>query len=233
MDTIVSSQSKLEEPMAAQSKSPRKRRSAPQARGTARREKLVAAAIAVLDEVNVEDVSLADVAAEAGIPLGSIYHFFPGVHALFAEVARYFASIIDERLSRPYELVEGQQWSDVMAMAIDRAVTIYQQHPAYMQIILSGKAPAEVKLSDRENDSVIGEILCRGMAEHFEMPDIPNRNQVFFHAVEIADLMFMLSVSKHGHITADMAEEAKRASIAYLRVYLPGYLPPRRRIENE
>jgi len=50
---------------------------------------------------------------------------------------------------------------------------------------------------------------------------------VFFYTTEIVDLMFMLSVNKHGRITDEMAEEAKRAGVAYLRQYLPEFLPRR------
>ena len=53
------------------------------------------------------------------------------------------------------------------------------------------------------------------------------RTAIFFRAVEIADLMFSLSMLEHGAITPAMTEEAIRAVIGYLRTHLPATLPRR------
>jgi hypothetical protein len=45
--------------------------------------------------------------------------------------------------------------------------------------------------------------------------------------VEIADLMFSLSVLEHGRITAEMTGEAVRAMVGYLSAHLPAELPLR------
>jgi hypothetical protein len=50
---------------------------------------------------------------------------------------------------------------------------------------------------------------------------------MFFRAVEIADLMFSLSMLEHGSITPQMTEEAILAVTAYLGTHLPAALPRR------
>jgi hypothetical protein len=42
----------------------------------------------------------------------------------------------------------------------------------------------------------------------------------FYFFIEIADLIFTLSVIEHGNITAAMLDEAKRAGTAYLSTYI-------------
>jgi hypothetical protein len=48
---------------------------------------------------------------------------------------------------------------------------------------------------------------------------------MFFRAVEIADLMFSLSMLEHGSITPQMTEEAILAVTAYLGTHIPAVLP--------
>src|SRR5262249_34958286 len=92
--------------------------------------------------------------------------------------------------------------------------------------------PPELKLRDRKGDVAIGRLYEQHLQRFFELPSIADRSQVFFRAVEIADLMFGLSVLEDGTITPAMATEAARAGIAYLESYLPGALP-RRRVDAE
>lgn len=62
----------------------------------------------------------------------------------------------------------------------------------------------------------------------FVLPERKDRTALFFRAIEIADLMFSLSVLEHGAITGPMTEEAVRAVSAYLRTHFPASLPRRR-----
>jgi hypothetical protein len=96
-----------------------------------------------------------------------------------------------------------------------------------MQLQIGPKVPTELKLRDRQNDAAIGGIYERHIAAHFQLPQFEDRAQVFFRAVEIADLMFMLSVLERGYITTEMGQEASKAMCAYLACYLPPELPPR------
>jgi hypothetical protein len=59
------------------------------------------------------------------------------------------------------------------------------------------------------------------------LPRGSGRTATFFRAVEIADLMFSLSMLEHGSITPQMTEEAIRAVTGYLKTHLPASLPRR------
>ena len=59
-------------------------------------------------------------------------------------------------------------------------------------------------------------------------PNCRTARKCFSRAVEIADLMFGLSVLDNGMITNEMGAEAERAVIAYLGTYVPENLPRRR-----
>ena len=51
--------------------------------GRARRQKLLMGAKKLSETKAINDISLADVCEEAGIPRASAYHFFPNVEAIF------------------------------------------------------------------------------------------------------------------------------------------------------
>ena len=198
-----------------------------QGRGEARREQLLDAAIALLGESELENISLADIAKRAGIPVGSTYHFYPNINAVYAGLTLRFFEELDGVLAAPYSGPSTVSWQSIIETAIDRAASLYQSRPDYRQLILGGKAPAEIKLADRINDETIGKNVIDLIERHFVLPQFPRRNDVFLIAVEMADLLFTLSQVRHGEITPEMCVEAKRAVIGYLRSYLPEYLPRR------
>ena len=206
---------------------PLERRPSTQARGRARRELLIQTTKDLLDEQPLDTISLAEVAARAGIPTGSAYHFFPSLNSLFEALAERFAEELDAAISAPYEIADDAVWVDIFYQAVDRGRAIYEASPAYRQLIISGKSPAEIKLSDRVNDELGARLLIDAINQHFVLPDIPRVAEIFFYAVEIIDTFFMLSMLRNNEITNEMIIEAKRARYAYLRVYLPRELPRR------
>ena len=102
-----------------------------------------------------------------------------------------------------------------------RGMNYYAEHPASMKLQVGTKTPPDLKLHDRKSDVAPGTIYEQQIDVFFALPEMANRSTIFFRAIEIADLMFSLSVLEHGRITNDMEEEAKRAMCAYLECYIP------------
>jgi len=76
-------------------------------------------------------------------------------------------------------------------------------------------------LRDRASDVALGKVFEDNVASVFKLPVIAGRSALFFRAVEIADLMFCLSMLEHDRVTRTYGAQAKRAAIAYLESYLP------------
>ncbi|MDJ0917001.1 MAG: TetR family transcriptional regulator [Woeseiaceae bacterium] len=197
------------------------------AKGITRREALIDTAAELLETRSVDDISLKLIADTADIAVGSAYHFYQNSNEVFAALARRFGLELAAEIAAPYGEVESSSWQTMWCTAIDRAVALYRDKPAYARLIIGGEAPSEIKLSDRENDEQIGELFAEIIGRNFEFQDFPGRNGIFFIAVEIVDLVLSLSMIRLGHISENMADEAKRASIAYLRTYLPETMPVR------
>jgi AcrR family transcriptional regulator len=204
------------------------RRSTLHVRGMARREQLLSAARALLDERELDEISLGDVAARAGVPKGSAYHFYEDIKDLYAALlALTEAEVLKTQGLTITEPV--REWPDVIRILLRRGVAFYNGDRPACQLQIGPKTPPELKLRDRRSDFALGGIYQQQLRTWFELPDFLNAPQVFFRAVEIADLMFGLSVLESGKVTQEMGAEAERAVIAYLKTYLPEKLPRRRR----
>jgi AcrR family transcriptional regulator len=204
------------------------RRSTLRVRGIARRELLLSAARELLEERELDELSLGDVAARAGVPKGSAYHFYDDIEDLYAALL----TLTEEEILRAHRLPITEpvrEWPDVIRILIQRGVAFYNSNRPSRQLQIGPKTPPALKLRDRRSDFALGAIYQQQLGAAFEMPDLPDAAQVFFRAVEIADLMFGLSVLESGRITEPMGAEAERAFIAYLGTYLPANLPRRRR----
>lgn len=196
--------------------------------GIVRRARLLQAARSLLETHDLDSISLGDVAALAKVPKGSAYHFYADIKDLYANLLIEVNAELLEALGRPIE-DKPESWQEIMERLTNRGSAYYAENPASTQLQIGPKIPPELKLRDRQNDVALARIHENHLDRFFELPPIPNRSTVFFRAIEIADLMFSLSVLEHGRITPEMTKEASRAMCGYLSCYLPQTLPPRRK----
>jgi AcrR family transcriptional regulator len=200
------------------------RKSTLRVRGIARRERLLEAARTLLQSHELDAVSLGDVAKRAQVPTGSAYHFYANIKDVYAALI----TLIEEELHSHHSAALGKrprQWSDIVEELIERGVEYYSRNPAARKLLIGPHTPADLKYRDRQSDIGLARIFEEQVGRVFRLPNIPDLSNIFFRAVEIADLMFCLSMLQHGSITESMKSEAKRASVAYLATYLPRSLP--------
>ena len=195
-----------------------------QERGRTRRAVLVEAARKLLRARELDEISLTDIAEEAGIPKSSAYHFFSHVLEVFEAAASDMESeLLDylEQLS-----TEGcTDWRQVTNLFMGRGAAFFNSNRDAMQLLIGPKSPSAIKLKDRQNDFAIAGQLKDQISSHFQLPELADTPEIFFRGIEIADLFFGLSVIRHGHITKEFDSEAARATCAYLSLYLPTVLP--------
>jgi AcrR family transcriptional regulator len=197
--------------------------------GVARRKRLLAAARALLAHRELDEISLADVARSARIPKGSAYHYYGDILDLYVQLIGVLGEEMLEDVRRPVQGRALRSWSDIVAALIRRGAHYFNDHRAACQLIISPKTPPELKLRDRQSDKRIAKLFEEQIDRRFVLPERGARTAIFFRAVEIADLMFGLSMLEHGAITSGMTEEAVRAVIGYLGAHFPATLPRRTR----
>jgi AcrR family transcriptional regulator len=193
------------------------------ARGRERRQLLLDAAKALLQERRLDEVALPDVASAADIPKSSAYHFFADLNALYAELAATLDAELNVVLAEQIEAVA--EWKDIVQTIISRAATYFRANRSAQQLMFGPTTPPDIKRSSRSADMRHGAVLSDQIKIQFQLSDFPNQDKVFFRAVEIIDLMFGLSMLEFDELRDDMIEEAYRAAVAYLLLYLPPQLP--------
>lgn len=197
------------------------------AAGIARRQRLLAAARELLATRDFDTLSLADIAERARIPKGSAYHYYDDIMDLYGQLLVLIQEDMHVQLRRPLRAAAIESWPDVIAALLRRGERYYHADPAARQLILSPKSPPQLKLRDRQADVRLGGVFIDHLSAHFVLPELPGREAIFFRAVEIADLMFLLSVLEHGRVVSAMTAEGIRAVNGYLATYLPATLPRR------
>jgi AcrR family transcriptional regulator len=193
--------------------------------GIARRKRLLAAARELLGHRDLDDISLADVARAARIPKSSAYHYYGDILDLYVQLIAVLGEEMLADVRRPIRGVAPRGWLDIVAALVRRGAHYFDHNRAASQLLISPKTPPALKLHDRRSDKQIAKLFEEQIERRFALPPRRARTAIFFRAVEIADLMFSLSMLEHGAITSHMMEEAVSAVVGYLRAHFPATLP--------
>lgn len=198
-----------------------------QERGNTRRKQLLEAAEALLATVPIEELSFKQISEVAGVPEGSAYHFFANRFDLLTALASDLAERFGARYRHPIAPNDVHSWHDIVDVVVDRAVSLYRENPAAMQIWLSGRTPAEVRLADHVSDKTVSSDLRVLFEQFFVLPELPVDYDVFFYFLELSDVILSLSIIEHGELTDQAIVEAKRVGRGYLGTYLPADMKAR------
>ena len=186
-----------------------------QARGRARREALLQAARELLQEREIDDITLPMVSEAAGIPSSSTYHFFPDLRELFKELAR---TVIDADAS----------WQAIIGTFLSASADYFNADASARQLILGPRTTPDIRQAGCHDDFRFGLQLHTALSGRFHLPPLAEPVAIFYRAIVIADAFFALSVLEDGVITRHMLDEAVRGATAYLGNYLPPVLQSKR-----
>lgn len=204
----------------------RKKPRGPQARGVARREQLLAAADRLLQDRSIDSVSLAEVCTKADIPVASSYNFYANVNALFAQLNVDYSHQMADEMAQAVDPHASSNWAQVIEQLVDYFVRFYEEHKAFRQIRLSGKAPSEIRFTEERVRGVDYAPMLRALiSAAYVMPELEDPDRPFLIMLDMLDGILCSEFMRVGELGAGIIEEAKRASVAYLKLYLPEYLP--------
>ena len=134
--------------------SPRKKPS--QERSRDRVERILDATGALLGEMPVDKITTAAIAEKAGVPIGSVYQYFPNKLAVLAELARRVMEKVD--LTTASLIAEDfgvLPWDQAIDRAIDATMQGYAAQPGYIQLLLSIRPTPEFgAITDESNERV-------------------------------------------------------------------------------
>jgi AcrR family transcriptional regulator len=178
----------------------RLRREPRQARSRARLAQILAAADAILTEEGVEALTIRRIAERAGVPVGTLYQFFPDKGSVVDEVARAYIAEFDKLVDGLVGSAADGDWSDPVGRLIDEFVALYRSHPGYVALWSGRHLSPELARADEANNQVIAAGVQRVLAEQAGLVDGDALELAVRVAVRAADslLQYAFAVSPDG-----------------------------------
>lgn len=193
-------------------------------RGVERHMLLLDATERLLEQKNDEDVTLAQIAEESGVPLPSVYHFFPNRNAAFEALALRFNEEIYQNSIQPLVDPEPETWQELLDMKHSHAAAFQNSRPAALRLFLGAGVSVAIRHADFSGNARIAASRARFFEAYFHMPHIPDFTMRLEIAAAAMDGIWALSYGKFGRITEELRREATASAVAYLRRFLPEQL---------
>jgi AcrR family transcriptional regulator len=140
------------------------RRTSPtQRRARERIERILAAAQTLLATMPLEAITTSAIAAEAGVPVSSIYRYFPNVQAIFKEMFEELVGELHRRVAAiSDDTARWPSWRMRHFQVMQAMRSVLNDHPAYrplFQLMLSTRELRAVK--QRANEMIAAHLGAR------------------------------------------------------------------------
>ena len=137
-----------------------RRRIPRQKRARDRVEKILDAAGALLEQDSAEKLNTAAIAKKAGIPVGSLYQYFPNKTAVIVELARRVMLETDLGVLTILKSAGEINWEESVDLAVDATLNNYQQRPGYLELLRGLSSTAEFSVISAESNERIAAYLA-------------------------------------------------------------------------
>lgn len=146
---------------------PRVRREPKQERSQARFEAILAVALQLIAARGYEALSMREIAREAGLPIASLYLYFPTKLAIVQEVWQRYTSSVGERLRADLALLDGAPDSTAAGALIERLidlmVDIQVSHPGFVEVWGCVAASPELRALNSADTLATAELVGRAI----------------------------------------------------------------------
>ncbi len=161
------------------------RRAQPQQKRAENRiESILDATKNMLARMPVDDITTSAVAQEAGIPVGTVYRYFPNIYAVYSAIfARFNQDAIAVMMAEEAGRTGG--WQDELAADLSGVTRLFQDQPAYRAVYLLTLTTRELTSVRETWNAQLAEHLARGWREGDDGFSGPDANIVARMVVEI------------------------------------------------
>lgn len=207
---------------------PRAQRAPSQERSKQRRETLLQAAEQLLETACVEDLSHSEIAGKANVARASVHYHFPNIASLQYELGRrYDAQLtgVMQKLRDSFTSRPIATWHEWIRIEAEAARDWFNANRPACEALLGPLLTRENRVAGMQDNARAGKSKLENLSRLFEVPGEEMLALTFTYNVEMTDLLWSASYQRKGFIDDDALEESIRASIGYLRSFLPDILP--------
>ncbi|MFE9423769.1 TetR family transcriptional regulator [Kitasatospora sp. NPDC006697] len=205
---------------------PELRRRPVQQRSQLRLERLLDACAELLDQGGAAGLTTKEVAARAGVPIGTLYQFFTGKQSLLAALARRNLGSYLARLTRRLDAESPRDIGGFVDLAVEEFVAMKRAVPGFAALDFGLTGPAPAALGDVEhlldltidNNGTVAQLLHQLTAKHLGSAGGGPGPLALRVALECADAVLKLAFQHD--------REGDPALIAECKAVLRRYLAP-------
>jgi AcrR family transcriptional regulator len=135
-----------------------------QQRARLRREAILAATMRLLLEQDPGDITTTLIARRAGVPVGSIYQYFPNKSAILRALAEDAMERVDRQLLELMASAGEGGLDGLIEATIDAVLAIYAEGPATVRLIQAVRRTPELKPIIRASNERMVAALCAALA---------------------------------------------------------------------
>jgi AcrR family transcriptional regulator len=196
------------------------RRAPVQARSRDRLRLVLHSAEAVLADEGAEALTTTRVAEVAGIPVGSLYHYFPDKQAIVEALAVGYWSDFDDLVSGVCDLDEQAPIADPAGTILDTLAAGFRARPAFLALWYGGLRTEQVRDATRPVRTAIGRSIERILAHRRPDADPAVRATVAATLVLVGDGLLREAFRLDPDGAPELLEEGKRVLRAYIAARL-------------
>ena len=179
--------------------------------------RLLASAESILASEGYEALSVRRLAAEAQVPVGTLYQFFSDKDAVVDALALRYLGEFAELMAALVEASSEEHWTDLVDRVFDSFVEGYRARPGYVRLWLGRFLGPEIRRADDANNELLAEGLRRILLAQEDLVDDDRLLQCCRVAVHIGDAMLQLAFRTDPGGDPAVIEEAKVLQRLYRR----------------
>ncbi|MBD2831235.1 TetR/AcrR family transcriptional regulator [Streptomyces sp. NPDC053741] len=195
-----------------------------QQRSADRLARILDAGAALLDEAGYELLSTRAVADRAGVPIGSVYRFFPNKRALVDALAERNLEVYAGRVVARLEGIPEREWRAAIDAVLDEYLAMKRSVPGFALVDFGPPVPTPGPLDEEANRRVAGrltELLSGHLGRGRDgAPGDAALLRTVLVCVQAADALLQLAFRTDPVGDADLIAETR----TLLRAYLAGIL---------
>lgn len=195
-----------------------------QQRSADRLARILDAGAELLDETGYEQLSTRAVADRAGVPIGSVYRFFPNKRALVDALAERNLEVYAGRIVARLETIPEREWREAIDAVLDEYLAMKRSVAGFSLVDFGPPVPASGPI-DTEANQRVAERLTELLSGHLgrgreEAVSAERLLRTVVVCVQAADALLQLAFRADPVGDPDLIAETR----ILLRAYLAGVL---------
>lgn len=132
-----------------------------QERSIQRLDAILATASGLIAAKGIKDLKMIEIAAEAGLPIGSLYQFFPEKAAVIRALHDRHTALVEEGTEQYFSSVTSVEEAEVLLRsAVDAFYEFYRSDPTYLPIWLAAISDPDLQSLNQRHIDRLAAILC-------------------------------------------------------------------------